>query len=340
MGIKRIGWICGLLLSFLAAGFVLRLAHRGVFRRPTVPVLMYHRVDDTTGDLWTVPPAEFERQMRYLSEQGYEAVLPRDLLADRQSHSQLPRKPVVITFDDGYRSTVTRAEPILSKYGFRAIVYLATSLISDTPEQRQSFEGRECLTWPEVRHAQTRGVLAFGGHSHRHVHLEQMESPREEIETCFRQIAGKTGCRPDAFAYPFGCYNSRASEAVRNAGFTTAVTTAGAFAERGARLKPLTIPRLIVCGGEHHFDVVPLPREPRRRVARFYVTHQGIPMPVNPRLVWKGIAPNDGWLSTRMLTPGTMEWTWVLPDTRPATIASLRLEIWDCNQFFPLETTM
>ena len=217
---------------------------RGAAPGTPVPILMYHRIGDDPNDLWTVPRREFERQIKSLKTQGYETILPGDLAA---GHA-LPAKPVILTFDDGYLSVKTCAEPILQKYGFHGISYLITSLVGDTPADRKQCEGHDCLTWPEVREINARGVIVFGGHSHQHVHLDQVAHPGTDIKTCFKLLAEKGGFRPDAFCYPFGVHNRTIMKAVAKAGFTTAMTADEATAD-SHNLTLLALPRLWVRGG-------------------------------------------------------------------------------------------
>jgi hypothetical protein len=101
----------------------------------------------------------FERQLGALMERGRESILPVELVARRLVPWRLPRRPVIITFDDGYRSVLEYAEPVLRSNGLLAVVYLTTSLVADHPDRRMSFERRACLTWPEIRALHARGTL-------------------------------------------------------------------------------------------------------------------------------------------------------------------------------------
>jgi peptidoglycan/xylan/chitin deacetylase (PgdA/CDA1 family) len=91
-----------------------------------VLILLYHSVNDSPigmPDL-TVTTAAFEEQMRYLSEHGYTAI-------DFSEIGKLPqnKKPVIITFDDGYADNYTNAYPILKKYHIRATVFLIAKAV-------------------------------------------------------------------------------------------------------------------------------------------------------------------------------------------------------------------
>ncbi|MEJ2722593.1 MAG: polysaccharide deacetylase family protein, partial [bacterium] len=122
----------------------------GVEPSTGVPVLCYHYLRERTTplqflkilgalllnlpliddmDLWTQTAPAFERQMAYLASEGYETVDLDDLARWRRGQAVLPRKPIVITFDDGDRSVLDIAYPILERYGFKATVFVVTSKV-------------------------------------------------------------------------------------------------------------------------------------------------------------------------------------------------------------------
>ena len=88
-----------------------------------VPILMYHHLSEDVTNSEMVSPEQFEAQIRALSEAGYTGVSFDELRAYVLRGEPLPEKPVVITFDDGYRSNYTLAYPILQKYGMKATIF-------------------------------------------------------------------------------------------------------------------------------------------------------------------------------------------------------------------------
>ena len=296
-----------------------------------IPILMYHRVGDDPGDFWMVQKDDFEAQMRYLKEQGYETILPKDLASGKP----LPTKPLILTFDDGYLSLKTDIEPMLKKYDFRSIAYLITSAVSETPADRKRNEGHDCLTWLEIREMQTRGIIAFGGHSHRHLRLDRLKDPTPDVETCFRELQSKGGFTPDSFCYPYGRYDKNTIRAVRKAGFTTAVTAHEGFADTG-KLNLIELPRLWVRGGEHEFDVEKIECSGPDNTVRYVVRHRGVSIPVILRLIWDG--EPSGMMSDPVEEFGTTELQrqWKLSNVK--NVRSIGLEIWDKYCFFRLFT--
>jgi Polysaccharide deacetylase len=102
-------------------------------RRVAIPILMYHRINvpapgspPMTRRL-TVHPAEFARQMRWLRRHGYHTVTQRQLFGALLRGRPLGRRPIMITFDDGYRDAFYRAAPVLSRLGLRGTAYVITA---------------------------------------------------------------------------------------------------------------------------------------------------------------------------------------------------------------------
>jgi peptidoglycan/xylan/chitin deacetylase (PgdA/CDA1 family) len=172
-----------------------------------IPILMYHSISEPGADsrhpyFGTVTsPAVFEQQMRYLHENGFQTLSPADVFANGETSIRIVRKPVIITFDDGFRDFYTNAQPILAKYGFTAIVYLPTAYIQKTTT---TFKGLDCLTWNEVRELSRAGVL-FGSHTVTHPVLKEVahDQLEAELRDSKTTIENELGFAIDSFAYPY-----------------------------------------------------------------------------------------------------------------------------------------
>jgi peptidoglycan/xylan/chitin deacetylase (PgdA/CDA1 family) len=145
-----------------------------------VPVLCYHYLRGATSparvvrvflyvvlslpvladnDVWTLSESAFEKQMRYLHDNGYETITLDDLTRWQYGHKAIPRKAVVITFDDGDRSVYDYAFPILKKYGFKATYFVITAHVG------RQWEGLELLTWSQLREMKESGVFEIASHT-------------------------------------------------------------------------------------------------------------------------------------------------------------------------------
>ena len=218
--VVKLSGLLALTLLAMAAGWLWSQKSKPV----DVPILMYHRIGDTCDSPWWVTVRDFEVQLASLQEQGYQSILPSCLVAHQRWGWPLPSKPVIITLDDGYLNVLENAEPLLKKYGFQAVCFLITGLVSESPDTRKSWEGTPLLSWPEVRAMQKRGTVQFGGHSRTHQNLRAMADPYGEISGCYRDLKKKGGFTPEGFCYPSGQFKPESLTCVKRAKFTTAVT--------------------------------------------------------------------------------------------------------------------
>ena len=125
VGLLR-GVATGLHRAGLSGGLATAAAWTG--REPAFPILTYHRVNDHHDPFFGALSTQvFESQVQHIARH-YE-VLPVEELADRMAAGTVPRTAAAITFDDGYRDTLTDAAPILARSGLRATVFLATGFI-------------------------------------------------------------------------------------------------------------------------------------------------------------------------------------------------------------------
>ena len=326
--------VAGIILAALVIALGLTVQRLRESRQTrAVPILMYHKIGDVASNAWWVPTDVFERQLLALRDQGYHTVLPDDIVNHRKAGKRLPPKPVMITFDDGYSDSLAIAEPLLKKYGFRAVAYLITDAVAETPEARRQYEGVDVLTWPEIKAMQKRGTFVFGGHGHRHQNLAAMDDPYPDIRECYLQLRRQGIRQPFSFCYPYGEYNARAIEAVKRAGFRSAMACEDRVALTGKTMNLLALPRVSVMGGEHEFHVNRLSASATPGEIVLHVMHTGIPMEVSPRLMGSGATADQGWLPAVEIGNGDYEWRWPRPAAGSNT-APVRLEIWDKHRLF------
>jgi peptidoglycan/xylan/chitin deacetylase (PgdA/CDA1 family) len=185
---------------------------------------MYHRVDMVRSSLpaitqrLTVDPREFEQEMLWLRSQGYHAVSQLRAFDALEYGKPLPPKPIMITFDDGYRDVLGKAAPILDRLHMPATAYVITD--------RTSGPDPSFLTWGEVRDLERRG-FAIGSHTVHHLDLTSLSDSQalEELESSRRVLQQKLHHPVQWFAYPAGAEDLRIVQLVRRAGYVLAVTT-------------------------------------------------------------------------------------------------------------------
>lgn len=198
----------------------------GVYRHGVqqVPILCYHRFGNGCSSPLCVPADIFERQMKYLRDNGYHVVSPKQLLAFLSFKEPLPKKSVMITIDDGYRSVYEIAYPILKKYGYPATLFVYTNYVGVS---------KKAVTWEQLRELKDDG-FTIGSHTILHTDLSKqgddeskdaylMRLRRETVKS--KQIIDrKLNQDTYLFAYPFGRANHSAVLMTRKAGYQLAVT--------------------------------------------------------------------------------------------------------------------
>jgi peptidoglycan/xylan/chitin deacetylase (PgdA/CDA1 family) len=194
--------------------------HRSVW----LPILMYHRIGPLNASLpaitraLTVTPQGFDAQMHWLVTHGFHAVTQLQAFDALERGDQLPPRPVMITFDDGYRDVLWNAAPVLKHLGLPATAYVITGRVSG-PDP--SF-----LTWPELRKLEADGITV-GSHTvhHRGIPSLSTRGALAELKQSRRALERHLRHFVQWFAYPFGAENAHAVELVRQAGYVLAVTT-------------------------------------------------------------------------------------------------------------------
>lgn len=190
----------------------------------TVPVLCYHQFSETEINKMTVTRSAFEQQMRFLKDEGYSVITLDQLLDFIEFKGDLPSKAIVITIDDGWRSTYDIAYPILKQYGYPATLFVYTDLIMG---------GTKTLDWDLIRELSLNGI-DVQGHTKTHSDLTQkaaQESMKDYLERVTREltesaavIQNKMGKKVIYLAYPYGETNSLVVAVAKKLGYRGAFT--------------------------------------------------------------------------------------------------------------------
>jgi peptidoglycan/xylan/chitin deacetylase (PgdA/CDA1 family) len=189
-------------------------------RRLPVPILMYHLIGNPPAgepypDLF-VSLSDFVAQMRYLEAHHFSAVTLGQLVAFWHGKGKLPAKPVVLSFDDGYRSDWVDATPILQRLGWRGVLNLCLNAVRPHGD----------LPAPVVR-AMVHAGWEVGDHTLTHPDLTTLDGAglHREIVVSRARLRALTGQPVSFFCYPSGAYDAKVIAAVKAAGFKGATTT-------------------------------------------------------------------------------------------------------------------
>ena len=189
-----------------------------VFQGPgeiIIPILLYHHIGYSleAENEYYVSPETFDQQMNLLYQWGYRTISVELLLRAITQGAELPPKPIILTFDDGSKTTYTTTLPIMQRYGFTGTAYIVYYYVGIT----------NYMNAEEIRALHAAG-WEIGSHSLSHVDLTTRPDRQEnEIVQSRRQLESLLGVPVLSFAYPFGAYDDSSLGYVRFAGYIAAM---------------------------------------------------------------------------------------------------------------------
>jgi len=221
-----------LILLFVTSATAAAASHAVVF--------MYHRFGEDRYPSTSIQLAQFDAQLDYLEENGFQ-VWPLQRIIDHiQREEQLPDRTIAITIDDAYRSVYEHAWPRLNARGWPFTVFVST----DQVDRAQ----REFMSWEQMRAMQQTGVH-FANHTASHDSMARQpageddaaweQRVRTDIERAQQRLREELGAamerEPRLFAYPYGEYDARAAALVAHLGFVGFGQHSGAIGPRSDR---------------------------------------------------------------------------------------------------------
>ena len=237
----------------------------------TVPVLMYHHVSPSAGGI-TCSIENFEDQLRWLQQNQYTSLTTQEFAAHLEGQV-VPRRSVLITFDDGYLDNWVYAYPLLKKYGFNAVLFIVTSWVHygpprptmddadvpETPSHRECGErirsgqsDQVMLSWSEIQHMQADGTFEFHSHTHTHTRWDKSDQAsdknalmQEELALSRAALEQNLGFVSEHFCWPQGYFDDDYVQVAKDAGFRYLYTTK-AFGQNRKGTDPAHIYRFAV----------------------------------------------------------------------------------------------
>ena len=209
-----------------------------------VPILTYHNIGTappaTTHRGLYLAPERFRDQLRVLAAHGYRGVSMSEGLAHLRGERS--DKVAILTFDDGYADNLEAAAPLLRERGFGATCYLVADRIGGFNAWDSELLGvkKPLMDLGGIRDWIAMG-MAVGSHTRTHPRLSRLPRAqmREEVFASKAALEDRLGLPVDHFCYPYGDYDEACVDAVREAGYATAVTIDRGRVRRGDRLAAL-----------------------------------------------------------------------------------------------------
>jgi peptidoglycan/xylan/chitin deacetylase (PgdA/CDA1 family) len=205
-----------------------------------VPIIMYHLVTEKSKYIgkYGITPAELESDLKYLKNNGYRTVVMGDLIQFVQKGKRLPKKPIVLTIDDGNKGDVNHILPLLEKYKMKAVF----SVIGEATDKYTTASAENPnakypnLTWNDIKIMHASGRCEIQSHGY-NVHgkngagkrsSESTEDYHKRLHTDLQKL--QTRCReeigftPTTFTYPLGVISKEAQAVLEELGFTASLS--------------------------------------------------------------------------------------------------------------------
>ena len=253
-----------------------RPADREADDHPTAVVLCYHIVESPNDSRMEVSRETFRQHLRYLEMTGYNVIPLRHLYEYVSGkRATLPKNAIVITIDDGWRSTYTEAWPELKQRKFPFTVFVYPNIIGQTSN---------ALTWKQIKEMSDAGV-DIQSHSLNHPYLTRRKHRsmsdegyaswlQKELADSRRILEKQTGKKVQFLAYPYGDYDDTVAKSAGKAGYTAALTCDFGAVRKGSdplRMRRVVIEKRMDFAAFRHFlgakpmqlaDMTPSPKTP------------------------------------------------------------------------------
>ena len=246
--VKKIPWKTALCLSLCVAMILSSSACRTVKQTSTdaegvrLPVVMYHHLTTDAGyaNDYTLLVEQFEQDLKYIQQQGYQTISLSQLIDFQNGQGELPEKPIMITFDDGFESFEVYAVPLLKHYGMQAVLAVVGEYADLFTEHIDHNVAYSYLSWEGIADTMLEGNVEIISHTYsmhstdtarkgcKQMSGESDEAYRaaltQDLQKLQDTLVDYTGQAPRAIAFPYGHYNTKTLEIVRGMGFEVAFT--------------------------------------------------------------------------------------------------------------------
>ena len=221
MKIKRLIVIIFLIIIAIVGIYIFKQYKYSKRADTKIPILLYHNFVTTVPESdpdnfnYINTPESFEENIKTLIENGYTIMSMKELNDCDAGKMELPDKPIIITFDDGYYSNYEYIYPILKQYNIKVSIFIVTDKIG------KEIDGIKYLGWEECLEMQNSGLVEIFSHSKKHVFYDRLSvrELRDDVIESYEIIEKKLGKQElKVFAYPYGAYTKETVRTLQNNG--------------------------------------------------------------------------------------------------------------------------
>lgn len=203
-----------------------------------LPIIMYHHITENEANTgkYTVHISEFQKDLEYIQNNGYTAVTVSDLVSYVKKEAELPKKPIMITFDDGFESFYKLAYPILKEKEIKSIVSVIGKVTERYSENEDHNINYSNLTFDEINKLISDNLVEIQNHSYdMHVSAsgkrkgisklsgesseDYKKNLTEDLLTLQKILKIKCGITPECVVYPYGAHSKETLSIIKKMGF-------------------------------------------------------------------------------------------------------------------------
>lgn len=206
-----------------------------------VPIVMYHSLLKSKSGNYIVHPETFENDLKYIQSKGYITITMTDLIDYVYNDGELPEKPIIITFDDGYYNNLSYAVPLLHKYDMKAVISVVGKYTDTFSKADAANANYGHLRWKDINELITDGCIEFQNHTYnlhsikngrkgcRKLYSESLESYTNLLTNDISQLQNEfqencNGYTPNTFTYPYGAISKDSVPIIKSLGFKASLS--------------------------------------------------------------------------------------------------------------------
>lgn len=206
-----------------------------------VPIVMYHSILKSKSGTYIVHPETLEQDLKYIQSKGYTTITMTDLINYVYNDVELPEKPIIITFDDGYYNNLSYAVPLLHKYNMKAVISIVGQYTDTFSEADEANANYGHLRWKDINELITDGCIEFQNHTYnlhsikngrkgcKKLASESLEAYTFLLTNDIMKLQNEfaencNGYTPNTFTYPYGAISNASIPIIKDLGFKASLS--------------------------------------------------------------------------------------------------------------------
>jgi len=232
------------LILLLAHIFPLILVHNFSLAKNddsiALPIVMYHSLLKSKSGNYIVHPDTFENDLKYIQDKGYTTITMTDLINYVYKDSPLPKKPIIITFDDGFYNNFGYAVPLLHKYDMKAVISIVGKYTDTYSKSDEANLNYSYLRWKDINDLMQDGCIEFQNHTYNLHSTSKRQGSKKlpyESVSAYADVFTKdllklqdefaencNGYKPNTFTYPLGAVSKDSIPLIKELGFKASLS--------------------------------------------------------------------------------------------------------------------